>query len=93
MKGGSVLPSVAAKISQKSRNLNDSKRFIKLSESTATINPSSIADGSDDLNKSVGQQTSSSIVYKKVEQKYLAMVNLTLPKFANTTGNSPRNQS
>jgi hypothetical protein len=84
---------VAAKISQKSRNLNDSKRFIKLSESAAIINPSSIDDGSDDLNKSVGLQTSSSIVYNKVEQKYLAKVNLTLPKFSNTTGNSPRNQT
>ena len=92
MKGCSVLP-VAAKISQKSRNLNDSKRFIKLSESAAIINPSSIDDGSEDLNKSVGLQTSSSIVYNKVEQKYLAKVNLTLPKFANTTGNSPRNQT
>jgi hypothetical protein len=67
MKGGTVLPSLAAKISQKSRNYNDSKKYIKLSESAAVINPSSINDSSDDLNHSVGLQTSSSIVYNKVE--------------------------
>lgn len=29
-------------------------------------------------------------MFNKVEQKYLAKVNLTLPKFSKTTGNSPR---
>jgi hypothetical protein len=48
MKGGTVLPSLAAKISQKSRNYNDSKKHIKLSESAAIINPSSINDSSDE---------------------------------------------